>query len=459
MRCKKGLGLLLALLLLLLPVMPAFADSQPEIRNIILLIGDGMGPNHLTLAREHGVDLFMDKNANAYGFSRTRSADHEVTDSAAGGTALACGVRTLNRAIGTYQNDPAGLIALPVSIAEAAKARGMRTGVVTTDLTSGATPSCFSAHTRDRDNEAQITAQQLASGYDLIWGNEVDKTDKAAVEAAGWTCVSTRQEMEALPVGSRSFGQFTGDTWRTTLDPDGDVPMLAGMTEKAIALLSTNNTKGFFLMVEGAHIDKMSHKTQKNEDGTKDPNYPSKVERAVDAMRGFDNAVRIAAEFAAKDGHTVVLVTADHETGDLRPENGVMTYHSGSHTGVNVPVLVFGPKVIEDGEVLDNKEIPARLAAVCGWDKNAFPAARTVSDVLFGDVDFDGSVSAGDARLTLRRSVGLEDYGEETLPFLVSDVDFDGIVTAGDARAVLRASVGLEEPSVWRAGYFARAAG
>ena len=129
MRCKKGLGLLLALLLLLLPVMPAFADSQPEIRNIILLIGDGMGPNHLTLAREHGVDLFMDKNANAYGFSRTRSADHEVTDSAAGGTALACGVRTLNRAIGTYQNDPAGLIALPVSIAEVAKARGMRTGV------------------------------------------------------------------------------------------------------------------------------------------------------------------------------------------------------------------------------------------------------------------------------------------------------------------------------------------
>ena len=457
MKCNKGLGLLLALLLLLLPVTPAFADSQPEIRNIILMIGDGMGPNHLTLAREHGVDLFMDRNANAYGYSRTRSADHEVTDSAAGGTALACGVRTLNRAIGTYQNDPAGVIFAPISIAEAAKSRGMRTGVVTTDLTSGATPSCFSAHTRDRGNEAEITEQQLASGYDLIWGNAVEQTDRAAVEAAGWTWVSTRQEMEALPVGSRSFGQFTGDTWRTTLEPEGDVPMLAGMTEKAIALLSANNTKGFFLMVEGAHIDKMSHKTQKNEDGTKDPNYASKVERTVDAMRGFDNAVRAAVEFAAKDGHTVVLVTADHETGDLRPENGVMTFHSGSHTAVNVPVLVFGAKVIENGEVLDNKAIPARLAAVCGWNADVFPAARTVSAALFGDVDADGRISASDARLVLRRSVALEAYAEETLPFLVSDVDADGMISAGDARSILRASVGLEDAADWRAAFWARA--
>ena len=369
-RVKKLLSTLLALSLVFLLVCPAFADAEKTFKNVILMIGDGMGENHLLLAREHGVDLFMDENCDAHGFSRTRSYSDLVTDSAAGGTALACGIRTINYAVGVYPFDRTSKLAVPRSLTEVARDRGMRTGIVTTDKTSGATPADFTAHTASRENNEDITAQQIASGFDLLWGNKETSADPAAIAAAGWTLVTTRAGMEALTPGSRSFGQFSGDTWRTTLAPDGATPMLPAMTAKALELLSANNNKGFFLMVEGAHIDKMSHKV---EDGV---HYPSKVTRTVDAVKSFDLAVKAAADFAKKDGHTLVLVTADHETGNLYPENGVLTFHSGEHTSADVPVLVFGSKtVVKNGETLENYRIPIRLAKALGWEEAAFPSA------------------------------------------------------------------------------------
>ena len=370
MRFRKITGVLLSFILLCLLVLPATAGAASNVKNVILMIGDGMGENHLLLAREHGVDLFMDKAADAHGFSRTRSYSDLVTDSAAGGTALACGIRTRNYSVGVYPFDRAATLFTAKSLTEVAHEKGMKTGVVTTDKTMGATPADFTAHTSARGNYEDISAQQVKQPFDLIWGNADGILTKAAVEAQGWTWVTTRAEMEALKAGSRSFAQFSGDTWRTTLDPEGNTPMLEGMTKKAIALLSANAPNGFFLMVEGAHIDKMSHKTSEG------VHYASKVERTVDAMKGFDLAIKAAVDFARRDKHTIVLVTADHETGNLYPENGVMTFHSGSHTGSDVPVLVYCARgVVRPGETVDNYEIPIRLARALGWDENTFPSA------------------------------------------------------------------------------------
>ena len=373
MRSKKVFALLLSLMLLLaaLPV-TAFASGEdpiPDAKNVILMIGDGMGENHLLLAREQGYDLYMDAHEDLRGQSKTRSSSSKVTDSAAGATALACGVRTTNDMLGVYFFDPFGAFVRPRSLTETAISRGMKTGIVTSDSTAGATPAGFSSHVYSRDKSDKISEQQLDSKIDLIWGAACSAVDRGTAEEKGWTYITTASEMEALEPGSRSFGQFSGDTWRVPMPADDPSPDLAEMTAKAISLLDADTGHGFFLMVEGAHIDKNSHRSDEN--GAVD--FPEKIRDAANAVKGFDDAIRVAVEFARSDGETVVLVTADHETGDLYFDNGRYTYHSGSHTGNNVPVLVYGcADLFAPGEAVENRDIPVLLARKLGWTAQEF---------------------------------------------------------------------------------------
>ena len=380
MRIRRITSILLSLLMLLcvltVPASVATADDE-NVKNVIYMIGDGMGENHLLLAREQGYDLFMDTTYDLRGQQRTRSFSSAVTDSAAGATALSCGVRTTNRYLGVYAFDPFGVFVQARSITENAIRRGMRTGIVTTDGTTGATPAGFSVHVQDRGKGEKITKQQLNSDIDLIWGAACEEVQEADVKAKGWTYVTTKDEMNALTPGERSFAQFSWDTWRLNV-PEGDAsPTLAEMTVKALELLDYNNERGFFIMIEGAHIDKNSHRTEEGE------HFDAKVKDAAEAVKGFDNAIRAAVEFARQDGNTIVVVTADHETGDLYPENGVYTFHSGSHTGKNVPVLVWGcDDLIAPGSVIDNKDIPALLAERLGWESEELPHAD--AGLMFG---------------------------------------------------------------------------
>ncbi len=369
---KRLFALTAALLMLLSLFTPAFAAEQTEsgIRNVIFMIGDGMGENHLALAREQGVDLFMDTACDLRGQSETRSFSSKVTDSAAGATALSCGVRVNNRALCVYPIDPLGVFVRPRIITENAIEHGMRTGIVTTDRTTGATPAGYSVHISDRGESAQITKRQLESDLDLIWGAAAEEDARAAAEEQGWTYVEDAAGMNALTAGQRSFGQFSGEFWRARPIDGGNMPTLAEMSVKAIGLLNENNTKGFFLMIEGAHIDKNSHRTEEGVD------FPAKIADTTDAMRGFDDAIRAAVEFARADGHTLVVVTADHETGDLYLENGRYTFHSGSHTGKNVPLLVYGADdLFAPGEAVKNSSVPGRVAAKLGWSASELPCA------------------------------------------------------------------------------------
>ena len=376
MKCKRLLSVLLALALvfsLFAPqvVIAATVSEDGTYKNVIFMIGDGMGENHLRLAVQEGYSLFMVENADIRGQSKTRSLSDSVTDSAAGATALACGVRNTNGCVGTYSIDPSGILFRPRSITENAIAHGMKTGIVTTDSTAGATPAGYSAHVKERGMAQEITDQQLASDIDFIWGAAVDATNREAVEAMGITYVSNKAELEALTPGTRSFGQFSGSFWRPALD-NSDLPTLEELTVKAISLLNADNENGFFLMVEGAHIDKNSHATA--EDGT--PDYPEKHERVAAAVKGFDNAIKAAVEFARADGNTLVVVTADHETGSLYLEGGVYRFHSGSHSGANVPLLVYCCNdLITESTAVNNKSIPGRVAEKLGWSSMEFPKA------------------------------------------------------------------------------------
>ena len=343
---------------------PSDGYKEAEIKNVIFLIGDGMGFNHLNKTeKERELSLTIDK-FDIGGESMTRSLSAAVTDSAAGGTALATGERTSNGAIGVYMFDLFATYSYPKSITELCKESGMMTGVITTDETSGATPASFSAHAYDRGDAEDITSDQMASGFDLIWGTENGIATKADAEANGFTYVTTYAEMMALPEGSRSFAQFTNALW-TLQQSDENTPTLSQMTEKAIDLLDDTD-EGFFLMVEGAHIDKHSHS---NED-----------DNMTEAMAEFDKAIKIALDYAKADGETLVVVTADHETGAITPENGGYVFTRGSHSDANVPVRVYGAdKLIYKGEVLNNYEIPIRIAYTLGFTEDEFPCEVMVA--------------------------------------------------------------------------------
>lgn len=330
-----------------------------DIKNVIYLIGDGMGFYHLEKAKvERNIELTMD-DFSIRGDSMTRSFSAAVTDSAAGGTALATGVRTTNGCIGVYPMDITATFSYPKNITELCMERGMLTGVITSDETSGATPASFSAHSSDRGNKEDITDDQLRSSIDLIWGTENDLVSKSDARAHGYTYVTTYDEMMALEEGSRSFAHFTNDLW-TLEQSDANTPTLEQMTMKAIDLLDDTD-EGFFLMVEGAHIDKHSHS-----------NDDAKMTEAVEA---FDKAIEYVLEYAKADGETLVVITADHETGAIvKNDNGTYSFTSGSHSAANVPVLIYGSKdIIQNGETLNNYEIPIRIAYALGFTEDEFP--------------------------------------------------------------------------------------
>lgn len=334
-----------------------YFDSN--IKNVIYLIGDGMGFYHLEKAKnERNIELTMD-TLEIRGDAMTRSFSASVTDSAAAGTALATGVRTSNGAIGVYPMDLTATFSYPKNLTELFIEGGKMTGVITTDKTSGATPSAFSAHSSDRDNTEDITDDQLRSDIDLIWGTENGLVSKSDARAHGYTYVTTYDEMMALEEGSRSFAHFTNDLW-TLEQSDANTPNLEQMTEKAIDLLDDTD-EGFFLMVEGAHIDKHSHS---NLD-----------ENMTEALEEFDRTIEYVLEYAKADGETLVVITADHETGAIvKNDDGTYSFTSGSHSAANVPVLIYGSNdIIQNGETLNNYEIPIRIAYALGYTEDEFP--------------------------------------------------------------------------------------
>jgi alkaline phosphatase len=343
--------------------------SSRSVRNVIFLIGDGMGLGQVMLARIKAVGLrgkLHMERLPVSGLINTHSADNLVTDSAAAGTALSSGIKTRNGMIGMTPDRSEYR-----TILEAAQAKGMATGLVATSAITHATPASFASHVRSRGDEARIAEQLLANEVDVLFGGgrkfflpqSVAGSGRkdaenllARAHQAGYTYVETGDQLktiDSLPViGLFQMGALT------TLPPE---PSLAVLTEKAIGLLGNERKgwfaqpRGFFLMVEGSQIDSAGH--------------DNNAVRCVWQMLRFDEAVKAAMDFALADGRTLVVVTADHETGGLtipsgsiRGSDAKIHWSTKGHTGTPVPVYAFGPGAEHFAGVYDNTDVPKKMA-------------------------------------------------------------------------------------------------
>ncbi len=331
--------------------------------NVILFIGDGMGENHIEAAKNKlDIDIVMEK-FEVRGQSKTDNYWGYTTDSAAGGTALATGMKTESGYVGRSIIDPDGNITEPMNLTELAVSMGKSAGVVTTDSTSGATPAAFSAHASDRGYIEEISQDQLASDLTLIWGARENYVTEKMANESGFEYIETVDDIESLPEGSRSFGQFKYDDFANIKNTD-TTPTIAKMTEEAIDILD-DNEKGFFLMVEGAQIDKYSH--GKNLDG------------AVKQLEELDKAVEYALDYAEKDGNTLVVVTADHETGSVTFDENSGGYYcsTGDHSSTNVPLFVSDAQAgFKNGMAVKNSQVSVQIALCLGAEKGAFPSCN-----------------------------------------------------------------------------------
>ncbi len=308
----------------------------------VLFIGDGMGAMQVHLSRrEPGQPLEMEKLAVS-GIVTTNSIDGSVTDSAAAATALATGHKTENGRIGTGPDDQR-----LQTILERARSMYKSTGIITTDALHGATPASFAAHVDDRGKRSEIAAQMAGSGVEVMmgfWqgeflpksggGEREDGRDLIAeMRAKGYKVVFDRYELPEAK-GDKLLGLFD----------DGTEPSLAEMVTTALERLS-RDPDGFLLIIEQARIDWECHE--------------HKLPEAVSYVRSLDAAVAAAVSAGEKRGRTLIVVTADHETGGLMPDGGFST---GGHTGAPVRVFASGPGSEAFAGELDNTDVPKRIA-------------------------------------------------------------------------------------------------
>ena len=299
------------------PVIRAARNFSDSPVRIILFIGDGMGSQHRKAAAwvQYGLEgqLLMDQ-LPFQGWLQTASADNVITDSAAAATALATGFKTNNGMIGV---DPDGTTL--TTILEYAQEKGMAVGLVTTVQISHATPAAFAAHVTDRNRMTDIAAQLMDHGVNVLLGGGEDQFLPAGTsgcfpqdgergdgrnlvleaQAAGYTYVCNSTDFNAIDPATTDYllGLFADDGMLRPFQPD-----LASMTGKAIQILS-RDPDGFFLMVEGGQIDWASH----------DNDAANAIQDTID----FDQAVNVGTTYAVGTPDSLLIVSADHETGGM----------------------------------------------------------------------------------------------------------------------------------------------
>ena len=333
------------------PVSVAMPKGK-KVKNIIFMIGDGMGLEQLSTAWVvNNRHLNITDNFPYVGLQWTYSASKLVTDSAAAGTALATGSKTNN-----------GMIAMspdcqPLeTLSEYAKSKGKKTGTSVVCRICDATPAVFSTHYETRDSLYDITAQFVDSELDFLfggglrwWENRPDGRDLTAeVEAKGYTFVKDVESLMAVEEGPvialTSYMELPA-----ALDRNG---AHQASVIKALELLDNKN--GFFLMVEGSCIDDYCH--------------ANKVGYVVEEILDFDRTVGAVLEWAAKDGETLVIVTADHSTGAMTLQGGsineqsiAVNFSNTGHNGVALPVYAWGPCAEQFVGIYENAELSKKI--------------------------------------------------------------------------------------------------
>ena len=321
---------------------PTFKSDKKNsrVKNIILLIGDGNGLTQISAATlANGGQLTLTQ-LKSIGFLKTQSGDDFSTDSAAGGTALATGEKTYNRAIGvdvdgnTIKN-----------ITEVLDEHSFASGCITTDHITGATPAAFYAHQKDRSEIENIAGDLTKSKLSLfVGGGKKDfSSNKITSKFAVFDSIDQIGSSKKEKVGYfLSYGEVPG-----IIEGRGNI--LAQATKNGLQFLSSKK-KSFFLMVESSGIDSYGHLNN--------------VEGIITEGIDFDKAITEAIKFADENKNTLVIITADHETSGFSIPQGNVKKHtiegdfiSHDHTGVMVPLFAYGPQSDKFQGVYENNEL------------------------------------------------------------------------------------------------------
>lgn len=327
--------------------------SAQEIKNIIFLIGDGMGLASASMMQvENNYDPTIFDSADNIALQKTYSMDNRVTDSAASGTALATGYKTNNTYLGVLADGT------PVeSLIEVAKREGKRTGIVVTTYLQHATPAAFYAHINSRHEYLAITEQLVGSNLDIAIGGGMaffEERYKENVEETlknnGFTLAKSLDEVASIEPNRRVLALLADK------EIENRSGYLANATREALRLL--DNEEGFALMVEGSLIDGMGHAND------------AKAQQGE--MRDFMEAIEVAVDFAKHHPDTLVVVTGDHETGGLSivscdadfclSEQGVeYRWTTKGHSGTMLPIYLYGTAAENINGIMENAELGAKL--------------------------------------------------------------------------------------------------
>ena len=351
--------------------------DQP-IKNVIFMIGDGTGIAQLYSGQlqEVGPNGYLNaQRLPITGIVKTHAEDDLITDSASGATAYSCGIKTKN---GVIAQDSDGNEC--VTLLELSQKAGMKTGLIATSGVTHATPASFATHIDSRNKYSEIAEQLVESEVDVILGGGLEyflpldsagssRADQLNLisnfEERGYSIVLNRQAMIEED-SDRIVGFFSPGG----LPSKNRIPSLSEMTSKAVENLSSKEN-GFFLMIEGSQIDWGGHAN----------NTPYVLREVKD----FDDAIGVVLSFAEQNPGTLVIVTADHETGGMtingvNQENTVVdiAWTSTGHTGTPIPLMAYGPHAVEFSGWWDNTDIGKKVADLLGFEN--FPLILSESN-------------------------------------------------------------------------------
>lgn len=337
-------------------------NSEPEqAKNIIFLIGDGMGLGQITAGMiANGMKTNLEKFP-VTGLHKTYASDNLITDSAAGATAFSTGVKTYNGAIGIGPD-----YKKLETVLEAAHRKGMKTGLVATSTIVHATPASFFAHNMSRQNYEEIALDFLDEDVDIFIGGGKKYFDRRAdgrnlykeLAEKGYQISDYFQaDLKKVNITGEKFGYLTADDSPLTVMQGRDY--LDDATEIALDFLSEKSDKGFFLMVESAQIDWGGH--------------ANNSDYIVEEFLEFDKVIGKVLDWAKKDGNTLVVITADHETGGYSINPGstrdtlVTAFTTDYHTGTMIPVFAYGPGAQLFSGIYENTAIYNKMRKAYGW--------------------------------------------------------------------------------------------
>lgn len=334
---------------------PSYGKMGKKVKNVIYLIGDGLGLNQATAAYYANKNQFTIFNINDIGFQVNNALGAFTTDSAAAGSALATGEANANRHISSTvdgQDIP--------SLSDFFDQKNYSVGVLTLGNIADATPAAFYGHNVERDNADEITRYLLKGHVDLLCGSGMREFTKrndgvdliGELKKSGYAFIT-----DASAITDQKGKVICIDERMDEAVEESTMNLLADATKDAIEYLQTQSDKGFFLMVEGAKIDYAGH--------------AKSVPGSIIETFSFDLAVAEALKFADQNGETLVVVTGDHETGGLVLLDGdeqtgrVMgVYVTNDHTPAMLPVYAYGPGAEKFTGVYRNTEIARRIKSM-----------------------------------------------------------------------------------------------